>query len=145
MSEDWANAETLEALKPEKLSDPLFTGSRFLSVDASGDLVLLGGSNGDAGVFSVSQKKLVQTIKGAGGSIADGLWAGDRTVLATSTGSVRVYSDGAEVSRFSGHAGGVTSLSLHPSGEILASVGVDKSYIFYDLASSSVATDHSKL
>jgi pre-mRNA-processing factor 19 len=42
---------------------------------------------------------------------------------------------GAEVASFSSHAGGITALALHPSGEILASVGVDKSYVLYDLSS----------
>lgn len=61
-------------------------------------------------------------------------------VLAMSTGAVKVFEDDSEVSNFTGHAGEATSVALHPSGEILASVGVDKSYIFYDLMSSTVAT-----
>ena len=42
----------------------------------------------------------------------------------------------------------MTALALHPSGDILASVGVDKNYTFYDLASSvqvlQISTDSRK-
>ena len=111
-----------------------------LALDKGGDLALLGGSDGTAGVFSVSQNEVLQTLQGGGGGITDGLWAADRAVIALSTGMVKIFDDGSEVSSFSGHAGKATSVALHPSGEILASVGVDKSYIFYDLETSKIAT-----
>ena len=31
------------------------------------------------------------------------------------------------------HAGEVTAITLHPCGDILSSVGVDKSWVTYDL------------
>lgn len=138
--EDWADTETIESLKPQKMEAPLYPGSRFLALDRSRDLALLGGSGGVAEVVSVSQKKVIQTLKAGSGTVTDGLWAGDRVVLATSTGAVKIFEDDSEVASFTGHAGEASSIALHPSGEILASVGVDKSYIFYDLVSSAVAT-----
>ena len=61
---------------------------------------------------------------------------------------VKAFENGVEVSSFSGHAGAVTALALHPSGDILASVGVDKNYTFYDLTSSvqvlQISTDSRK-
>jgi pre-mRNA-processing factor 19 len=45
-----------------------------------------------------------------------------------------VHSSGSEVASFSDHAGPVTGLALHPGGLILASVGSDKSFVFYDLS-----------
>ena len=72
-----------------------------------------------------------------GSSITDSLWAGNRTVMGTSAGIVKIFEDGNELASFSGHAGEVTGLALHASGDILASVGVDKSYILYDLISSA--------
>ena len=81
----------------------------------------------------------MNTIDGGSGSITDGLWADERTILASSTGFVAVFKEDSKVCEFAGHAGGVNAVALHPSGDILASVGVDKSYIFYDLASSSQA------
>lgn len=98
-------------------------------------MALLGGNDGLAGIFSISQNKLVQELS-VGAAVTDALWAGDAAVLATSAGTVKIFHNGTETSTFSGHAGEITALSLHPSGEILASVGVDKSYVFYDLSSS---------
>ena len=71
------------------------------------------------------------------GAVTDTLWAGDRAILATSAGVVKVFDNGSEVSSFSGHSGRVMALALHPSGDILASVGVDKSYVYYDLSTST--------
>ena len=72
-----------------------------------------------------------------GSSVTDSLWAGNRTVTGTSAGDVKIFEDGNELASFSWHAGEVTGLALHASGDILASVGVDKSYILYDLVSSA--------
>ena len=72
-------------------------------------------------------------------SVTDNLWAGNRTVTGTSAGTVKIFEDGNELASFPGHAGEVTGLALHASGDILASVGVDKSYILYDLISSTTS------
>ncbi len=135
MPEDWATPDTIQSFAPLSKSKPLFTGARTVSIDNSGDLAVLGGTDGNAGVFSLSQSQLVQEFS-VGSSVTDALWAGRKAILATSTGEVKIFENGAEIASFSGHAGEVTALALHPSGEILASVGVDKSYIFYDLTSS---------
>lgn len=74
------------------------------------------------------------------GLVTDMLWLEDRAVVSTSTGNVKIYENGSELTNFSGHAGEVTALALHPCGDILASVGVDKGYIFYDLRSNTIAT-----
>lgn len=74
-----------------------------------------------------------------GSPITDAIWAGSKTIVGTSDGAVKVFENGVEMSSFSGHAGQVTALALHPSGDILASVGVDKSYIIYDLTSNTQA------
>ena len=133
--DDWASPNVVETFAPVQESKSLYVGARKLSLDPSGDLALLGGSDGTAGAFSVSENKLVQEF-GAGSAVTDTLWAGNKAVVATSTGSIKVYENGIEISNFAGHAGEVSALALHPSGEILASIGVDKSYIFYDLSSS---------
>ncbi|KAJ9629731.1 hypothetical protein H2203_002112 [Taxawa tesnikishii (nom. ined.)] len=94
-----------------------------------------GGANGAAGVWSISQNSLVETLDGGNGTVTDGVWAGTRAVLALSTGAVKVFEDGAEVASFNQHAGSVRAVALHPCGDIIASVGADKSYILYDLQS----------
>jgi pre-mRNA-processing factor 19 len=103
-------------------------------------LVLLGGNNGVAGVYSASQNEIVQEMEVGSGAVTAAVWAGTRAVVSTSSGVIKVFEGQSEVASFSGHAGKVTALAMHPSGDILASVGVDKSYILYDLTSYKQAT-----
>ena len=51
---------------------------------------------------------------------------------------MKVFEDGNEVASFNSHAGAATSLALHATGDIVASVGVDKSYVLYDLTTNAV-------
>lgn len=115
-------------------------GGKSLSVDASGDLALVKGSDDTAKVFSLSQKQAVRTLKGNGGSVTDAVWVADKAAVAYSTGAVRIYENETEIDEFNAHAGEVTALVVHPTGDILASVGVDKSYVLYDLTTSSTIT-----
>lgn len=140
MPEEWATGESIEAFQPSETSDPVSAGGKSLSIDASGDLALVGGSDGDASVYSLSQKQTVRTLKGNGGSVTDGVWIANKAAVAASTGAVRVYENETEVAEFNSHAGEVTALTVHPTGDILASVGVDKSYVLYDLTNSSTIT-----
>jgi hypothetical protein len=97
------------------------------------------------GVYSVSQGQVVQTLKCGGGSVTDAVWCGNKPVVALSTGAVKIFDNGAEVASFDRHAGAASAVALHPCGDILASVGVDKSYVLYDLQSlqpiTQVSTD----
>ena len=131
--EDWASPEVLQSFDVKHTSEPLYKGSRSLAVDTTGDMVLLGGSDSVAGVYSISQGQLVQTLQCDGGAVVDGLWYGDKPVVALSTGAVKVFDNGKQIATFEQHAGTVAALALHPCGEILASVGTDKIYILYDL------------
>jgi pre-mRNA-processing factor 19 len=115
-------------------------GSRALALDKSGDLALFGGIDEVAIVYSISQKQTVHTIKVGKGSITDAIWWGTRPIIALSTGAVKVFEDGKEIGSFTVHAGPATGLALHPSGDLLASVGSDKSYVIYDLASTTQVT-----
>lgn len=94
-----------------------------------------------AGVFSISQQKMLHEHFEAAsvGGVTESLWAGSLAVFATSSGVVKVFDNGSEVSNFHKHAGKVTALAVHPSKQILASVGVDKSYVLYDLTTSAPA------
>jgi pre-mRNA-processing factor 19 len=117
----------------------LYPGGKSLSLDSTGDLALVGGVDGVAGVYSLSQQRVVQTFK-AGGPVTDAVWAGNKAVVASATGAVKVFENGSEVANFTSHAGEVTALAVHPSGDIIGSVGVDKSYVLYDLSTSSPVT-----
>ena len=134
--EDWATAEMIESFKPGKNSKPQHAGAQTIALDASGDLALFGGADGDVCVYSISKAKVMHHVK-AGAAVTDAVWAGKTAIVSTSAGLVKGFNGKKEAFSFSGHAGEVTALALHPCEEILASVGVDKSYIFYDLASTS--------
>lgn len=91
----------------------------------------------------------MQSLKCGGGAITDALWCGNKPVVALSTGAVKVFDNGAETASFERHAGAVNAIALHPCGDILASVGVDKSYVLYDLQSLKpivqISTDSGKI
>ena len=130
----------MNSFVPKESQKSIYPGSRSINLDARGELVLGGGTGGVAEVFSRTEKRLISTLHGESGTITDSLWISGRAAIATSTGMVKVYDGESEVSSFSGHSGEATALAAHPSGEILASVGADKSYILYDLTASVIAT-----
>lgn len=111
-----------------------------MSLDSSGDLAIIGGVDGVAGVYSLSQQRVIRTLKTGGGSVTDAVWAGAKAVVASSSGIVKVFEDEAEIVSFSSHAGGATALAVHPTGNVVGSVGIDKSYVLYDLTTSSAVT-----
>ncbi|KAL9131813.1 MAG: hypothetical protein Q9217_000340 [Psora testacea] len=133
LPDDWVTPDAIETFAPTEKSNVLYPGARSIAVDASGDKALFGGSDGAAGVYSLSQKKLMQELT-VGDPVTDAVWVGDTAVIATSAGKVKSFEGGTEIFSFSAHAGAVTALALHPSGDILASVGIDKTYVFYDLS-----------
>ncbi|KAI5250413.1 cell cycle control protein [Aureobasidium subglaciale] len=143
--EGWATPDSLQAMQSTQNSEPLYPGGRSIAINEIGDLALVGGSDGVVGVYSVSQGQVVQTLKCGGGSVTDAVWCGNKPVVALSTGVVKVFDNGAEAASFDRHAGAANALALHPCGDILASVGVDKSYVLYDLQSlqpiTQVSTD----
>ncbi|KAK4979565.1 hypothetical protein LTR66_010444 [Elasticomyces elasticus] len=131
--DDWATTEDLQSFDAAQDSGTLYPGSQSVALDADEDLVLLGGSDGVAGIYSISKQETVRAMKSNAGAITDGLWCGTQPVIATSTGAIKIFRDGVEEAAFKQHAGAATAISLHPCGDILVSVGVDQSYILYDL------------
>ncbi|EEH40525.1 cell cycle control protein cwf8 [Paracoccidioides lutzii Pb01] len=137
--EEWATAEIIQELKPTETSEVLYPGGKFLSLDSSGELALVGGVDGVAGIYSLSEKQIVSSLK-VGGAVTDAVWIGDKAAVATSTGTVKLFENGTEIASFNSHAGEAISLAAHATGDILASVGVDKSYVLYDLTTNAVIT-----
>lgn len=110
-----------------------------MSINSTGELALVGGVDGVVGVYSLSQKSVAQTLQ-TDGPVTDATWAGDKAVIGSATGSVKVFENGIEVASFASHAGEVASIAVHATGDIVASVGVDKSYVLYDLSTNTVIT-----
>ncbi|GAB1215456.1 hypothetical protein ATERTT37_004646 [Aspergillus terreus] len=137
--EGWATADSISTYKPTDSAKVLPSGGKALSINASGDIALVGGVDAVISVFSLSQKQVLQQLQ-ADGPVTDAVWAGEKAVVASSTGSVKVFENGSEVASFSSHAGAATALAVHATGDIVASVGADKSYVLYDLTTNSVIT-----
>ncbi|KIX08732.1 uncharacterized protein Z518_03389 [Rhinocladiella mackenziei CBS 650.93] len=138
--EEWATADEISSYTSSSASEPLYPGGTVLSLHDTGDLALVAGADGAAGVFSMSQNRPLRSLKAGKASVTGGLWAQDHTVIATSDGSIKVFDADQDIASFSVHAGSVSAVALHPSGSILASVGQDKSYVLYDLESNQVLT-----
>ncbi|KAJ5894252.1 hypothetical protein N7495_005943 [Penicillium taxi] len=137
--EGWATSDAIAAYKPVETSEALYPGSRAFSVNSTGELALIGGVDGVVGVYSIPQKSVTQTLQ-VGSPVTDAKWAGNKAVVSSSSGAVKVFEDGSEVASFSSHSGEATALAVHATGDIVASVGVDKSYVLYDLSTNSVLT-----
>ena len=138
--EDWATGEAIQAYDVKSTADTQFTGANTLAVDETGDFFLCGDSDGDIGVYDLKQGAFTTRSNVGAGGITGGAWANDRAVVATSSGAVVITQGGSVQAKFQQHAGAATAVAVHPCGDLLASVGVDKSYAMYDLQSSKVLT-----
>ena len=133
MPEGWATGGDISAFDVAVSTEPLYPGSSAISIDESGDLALFGGADGVACVYSISQQKVVQALK-VGSPVTATTWWGSRAIVATAAGIIKIFEDGNEIAQLGSHAGAITSLSLHPSGSILASGAADKRIAYYDLS-----------
>lgn len=92
----------------------------------------IGGSQGDVAIYSLEAGKAERALQ-IGSPITNTVWTDTKIIFGTQKGAVKIYENGSEVASLSEHAGPVTGLALHPGGQILASTGSDKSFVFYDL------------
>ena len=127
----WVKADAVASF--EKLATETVPVTKVTSVGVEGDYAAVGGFEGDVAIVAIESAKLERSFK-VDEPITDTLWLGTRIIVATGKGSVKVYDAGSEVASFSDHAGPATGLALHPSEDILAAVGVDKSIVLYQLS-----------
>ncbi|KAI1306638.1 WD40-repeat-containing domain protein [Xylaria venustula] len=92
----------------------------------------VGGLEGEVAIYSVEADKLERSFT-VNEPVTDSIWDGPRIFFSTAKGSVKVFESGNEIASFTDHAGPATGLAIHPSKAILASIGADKSFVFYDL------------
>jgi pre-mRNA-processing factor 19 len=104
------------------------------SLALEGTYAAVAGLQGEATIYSTESDKLERSLP-VNEPITDAIWTGATLMFSTSKGSVKVFRNGSQVASLTEHAGPATALGLHPSGEILASVGSDKGIVFYDLSS----------
>jgi pre-mRNA-processing factor 19 len=138
--EDWATGDAISSYEVKAEIDSQFTGAKSLAVDNAGDFFLCGDSDGAIGVYDLENSAFTTRSNLGAGAILDGAWANDKIVVATSSGSVVVAVEGSAQAKFHQHAGAATAIAVHPCGDVVASVGVDKSYVLYDLQASAVLT-----
>lgn len=137
--ENWATSETVSEFKTSFVSDTGRPKGVSIDIDATGEYALVGGAN-TAEIYSLSEKTLVPLTVDSG-SVTDAVWVGQTAAVSTSTGVVKVFTkDATDVATFNVHAGAVTGLAVHATGDIIASVGVDKSYALYDISSKQLLT-----
>jgi len=138
--EDWATGDQIAGYAVKSTEDSQFTGARKLAVDETGDFFLCGDSDGDIGVYDLKSGAFTTRSNVGAGGITGGAFANDRAVVSTSSGAVVVTQGGSVVTKFHQHAGAANAVAAHPCGELLASVGSDKSYVLYDLQTAKVLT-----
>ena len=139
MPKGWATLETVESFDVASSIPTSHRSGKTLAVNSNGDLALVAGPQGTADICDVAEEKIVQTLE-CSGMITDGLWWDDKPIIANSTGAVQIFENGAQIAEMRAHAGSATALALHPYGDLLGSVGVDKSYILYNLSSFEVVS-----
>lgn len=131
----WATGEEVAALQQvasSQLTVSKTAGGSSLALSSESDYASVGGLDARLDIYSLSADAVERTLE-VGEPVSADAWTGSKVIVATTKGSVKVYDGGAEAASFSEHAGAVTGLSVHPGKRLLASVGVDKAFIFYDL------------
>ncbi|KAF7552721.1 hypothetical protein G7Z17_g4106 [Cylindrodendrum hubeiense] len=135
--EGWVSTEEVSSFAVE--ASNALPVPQATSLGLEGDYAAVGGVTGEAVIYSVGADKVERQVP-VNEPVTDTLWTGSKLIFATGQGSVKVFEGGNELASLSEHSGAVTALSVHPGGELLASVGTDKSIVFYDLASLSRAS-----
>lgn len=138
--EDWATGDMISAYDVQSSTDTQFTGASFLAADRTGESFMCGDSDGTLGIFDLKQASFTTRSNLGAGAVLAGVWANDKAVVATSSGAVVVSQEGAVQAKFQRHAGAARAVAAHPCGDLIASVGDDKSYVLYDLESGQVLT-----
>jgi pre-mRNA-processing factor 19 len=129
---NWTSADQISNFDLTKTTDRFYAGSRGIAMHEA-DLVLSGGADGTASVYGLTQAKGLQSFN-AGSAVTASAWWGDRAVVGTAAGTVKIFEEGKEIAQVGSHAGAVTSVSVHPSGKMVATAGADKRYAVHELS-----------
>ncbi|PHH69233.1 hypothetical protein CDD82_7902 [Ophiocordyceps australis] len=141
--EEWVTPQEVSAFE-SIMSNPLSL-ARVNCLTLKGEFVALGDAKGEVSIYSLSSDAMVRQMS-LGEPVTDVLWVGEKFYFTTTLGSIKVFEGGEMLASLSEHTGPATGLSMHPGGEILASVGTDKSIVFYETDTftrlSRVHNDH---
>jgi WD40 repeat protein len=128
----WTSAEQISNFNLAKTTEILYPGSNSIALH-EGDLVLSGGADGTASVYALTQGEVSQSFN-VGSAITASAWWGDRAIVGTSAGAAKIFEEGKEVAQVGSHAGPVTSISVHPSKQMIATAGADKRFAVHELS-----------
>lgn len=128
--EGWVSTDEVSSFEPTTVNS--LPVPQATSLDLEGSYAVAGGLSGEAAIYSIEADNVERTVP-VNEPVTDTLWSGSKVFFATSQGNIKVYEAGNEIGTLSEHAGAASGLSLHPSGDLLASVGIDKSIVFYHL------------
>lgn len=128
--EGWISPDEISSLNPETSNSLPVPEATSIAIE--GAYAAIGGLKGQAAVYSIEADQLERQVQ-VEEPIIDTLWKGSKVIFASYSGAVKVFEAGSEAAQATEHAGPATALSVHPGGQILASVGSDKSVVFYEL------------
>lgn len=128
----WASNDDIASFEQMVSEDLPVTQATSIAVEGSGNYAAVTGLDGSLDIFSVAAQKLERELE-VEEPLTTAVWSETKILVGTSKGSVKIFEAGNEVASLKEHAGAVTGLAVHPSGLILASVGVDKTIAMYDL------------
>lgn len=129
--DDWVTPDTLQTFDVSQTSDGVASSDSFLAVDSeSGHALLASGT--DAIIYSTTDGQTTSTLQ-CGAKAVAGTWWNGKAIIALTNGSIKVFENDQEIATLSKHAGTAIAVQVHPCGDILASIGADKSFVLYDL------------
>ncbi|KAF9896464.1 Pre-mRNA-processing factor 19 [Lobosporangium transversale] len=125
-------------------------GITSLDLDAKNGLILTGGNDKNALVFSQAEEKVVATLKGHSKKITHVTWTGrseealqDMALTASADQTVKIWTPAEKGNGYtaahtlSGHTAEVTGLCVHPTKDYVATASMDSSWGFHDLETGS--------
>ncbi|KAF2666561.1 cell cycle control protein cwf8 [Microthyrium microscopicum] len=140
----WSSVDDIQQFEPTasagfKPDKPLDTCAALAetSADSESPLVLYGSESGLAYIYSTDDSSAAHLMD-CGSRVTDGLFWESKAIFSLANGHIKIFESGDWIATQTIHAGPATGIALHPTGTILASVGLDKSYVLYDLTSSTL-------
>ncbi|KAK3681067.1 hypothetical protein B0T22DRAFT_502547 [Podospora appendiculata] len=126
---EWATPDDVASLQQIAQKDLSVTQASTLALHS--DFAAIGGLDGILDIYSLSNNEVERSLE-IGEPVTGTVWVENKIILATAKGAVESYFNGQLTNAFREHSGPITGLSVHPGGRIVASVGTDKSFAFYD-------------
>ncbi|KAK3313579.1 hypothetical protein B0H66DRAFT_503168 [Apodospora peruviana] len=134
---EWATSDYVAALESTASTELSISQTSTLTIQS--EHAVIGSLDGKVDVYSLEANKVERSLD-IGEPVTATAWVENKVFTATSKGTVKAYVSGEEKTSFHAHAGPVTGLSVHPGGRIVASTGVDKSFVFYDIETLAVVS-----